>query len=112
MHKLMLLFHHPASIEQFETAWSQSFVPVVEKMPGLRRVTVSRLLETLTGRADLYLVHELFFDSLPSARAAMTSPAGEAAGRALMSFAAENVTLCLAEHLEEDRPSAEPPDPS
>ncbi len=112
MHKLMLLFHPPASIEQFERGWSESFVPVVEKMPGLRRVTVSRLLETLAGRSDLYLVHELFFDSLPSAREAMTSPAGQAAGRALMSFAAENVTLCFAEHLEEDRPTVRPPDPS
>jgi uncharacterized protein (TIGR02118 family) len=103
----MLLFHLPSSIEQFETAWSQSFVPVVETMPGLRRVTVSRLLETLTGRSDLYLIHELYFDSLPSAREAMTSPAGQAAGKALMSFAAEHVTLCFAEHLEEDRPAAE-----
>ncbi|OGO10912.1 MAG: hypothetical protein A2Z66_14650 [Chloroflexi bacterium RBG_13_66_10] len=106
MHKLMLLFRHPASIEGFETAWSHSFVPAAEQMPGIRRVTVSRPLESLSGPSDLYLVHEFFFDNLPLAREAMTSPAGQAAGRALMSFAAENVSLCFAEHLEEDRPAA------
>jgi hypothetical protein len=36
----------------------------------------------------------------------MASSAGQAAGQALMSFAAQKVTLCFAEHLEEDRPKA------
>jgi uncharacterized protein (TIGR02118 family) len=106
MHKLIILFHHPASVEGFESAWSETFVPAAERMPGIRRVTVSRALESLTGPADLYLVHEFFFDNLASARQAMASSAGQAAGKALMSFAAENVTLCFAEHLEEERPKA------
>ena len=106
MHKLMLLFRRPTSIEGFETAWSAEFVPAAEQMPGIRRVAVSRAVESLAGPADLYLVHEFFFDSLASARQAMASAAGQAAGRALMSFASENVTLCFAEHLEEDRPGA------
>jgi hypothetical protein len=34
----------------------------------------------------------------------MTSPQGQEAGRALMSFAAGQVSLYFAEHLEEERP--------
>jgi uncharacterized protein (TIGR02118 family) len=103
MHKLMILFRRPDSIDDFETAWSHSFVPAAEQMPGIRRVTVSRPLESLHGPSDLYLVHEFFFDNLASARAAMASARGQEAGKALMSFAADKVTLCFAEHLEEDR---------
>jgi hypothetical protein len=33
----------------------------------------------------------------------MTSAQGQAAGRALMRFAAQNVSLCFAEHFEENR---------
>ncbi len=104
MHKLMVLFHHPSSIEGFETAWSGAFVPAAEQMPGIRRIAVSRPLESLAGASDFYLLHEFFFDSLASARQAMASAAGQTAGRALMRFAADKVTLCFAEHLEEDRP--------
>jgi uncharacterized protein (TIGR02118 family) len=109
MHKLMLLFRPPSDIERFEQEWSQSFVPAAERMPGIRRVTVSRAMESLGGPLDLYLVHEFFFENLFAARKAMASPAGEAAGRALMGFASGAVTLCFAEHLEEDRAGS--PDP-
>jgi uncharacterized protein (TIGR02118 family) len=102
MHKLMLLFRPPTDIERFEQEWSRSFVPAAERMPGIRRITVSRAMESLGGPLDLYLVHEFFFESLLDARNAMASPSGEAAGRALMAFASGAVTLCLAEHLEED----------
>src|SRR3989304_124734 len=73
MHKLMLLFRRPTSIEGFETAWSAEFVPSAEQMPGIRRVAVSRAVESLAGPADLYLVHEFFFDSLAPAPHAMAS---------------------------------------
>src|SRR3989304_4573273 len=82
MPKLMLRFRRPTSIEGFETAWSAEFVPSAEQMPGIRRVAVSRAVESLAGPADLYLVHEFFFDSLASARQAMASAAGPAPGRA------------------------------
>jgi uncharacterized protein (TIGR02118 family) len=108
MHKLMLLFRPPPDIDAFESAWSHSFVPAAERMPGIRRVAVSRPLEAVGGSLDLYLVHEFFFDDLPAAREAMASSNGQAAGRALMGFASGAVSLCFAEHLEEDRADPRP----
>ncbi|MEW6569052.1 MAG: EthD family reductase [Chloroflexota bacterium] len=105
MHKLMLLFQPPDDIEHFETQWSHEFVPRAERLPGLRRVAVSRALESLAGVGELYLVHELYFDNLAAARQAMASPEGQQAGQALMRFAASNVRLYFAEHLEESRPA-------
>jgi uncharacterized protein (TIGR02118 family) len=103
VHKLILLFRRPENVLEFERLWSEEFVRKAEMMPGLRRVSVSRIHEILAGEVGLHLVHEFFFDDAQSLREAMASPEGQTAGRALMSFAADHVTLCFAEHLEEGR---------
>jgi uncharacterized protein (TIGR02118 family) len=72
-------------------------------MPGIRRVSVSRVIGGPAGEVDLHLVHEFYFNDLESLQSAMASPAGQEAGRALMAFAAEEATLCFSEHLEEER---------
>jgi hypothetical protein len=46
---------------------------------------------------------EFYFDDLQALQRALASPEGQIAGKALMSFAAEQVTLCFAEHMEEAR---------
>jgi uncharacterized protein (TIGR02118 family) len=105
MYKLLLAFPQPPDPAAFEAAWSQEFVPRAERMAGIRKVIVSRTAERLAGEGDLYLEHAFLFDDLAAARSAMASPAGEEAGRALMGFAAGNVSILLMEHLEEDRPA-------
>ncbi|NIS78752.1 MAG: EthD family reductase [Anaerolineales bacterium] len=102
MHKLMLLFRQPDNVVEFETRWSQDFVRTAERMPGLRRVAISRITGGPSGEVDLHLVHEFYFDDAQAMRDAMASQEGQAAGVALMSFAADEVTLCFAEHLEDD----------
>lgn len=104
MHKLILVFRPPPDATTFERRWSEEFVPVAERMPGLRRVTVARAYGGPSGPSDVYLVHEFHFDDEQSLRRAMTSPEGQQAGRALMGFAARQVSLTFAEHLEEERP--------
>ncbi|MFN2146764.1 MAG: EthD family reductase [Anaerolineales bacterium] len=103
MHKLMILFRTTADPIELETRWSQNFVRLAEKMPGLRRVSVSRILGGPGGQVDLHLVHEFYFDNLAAVQQAMASPEGQEAGRALMEFAGESATLLFAEHLEEAR---------
>jgi uncharacterized protein (TIGR02118 family) len=96
------LIRPPADALEFETRWSQDFVRLAESMPGLRRVAVSRVTGGLTEKVELHMVHEFFFDNARAVREAMASPEGQAAGRALMAFGGEYITLCFAEHLEED----------
>jgi uncharacterized protein (TIGR02118 family) len=103
VHKLMVVFRVPPPEADFEAHWSDEFVPAAEKMPGLRRVTVSRVLGSPVGGSEFYLLHEFFFDDLPAVKAAMASPQGQQAGGALMSFARPFVSLAFAEHLEEER---------
>ncbi len=100
MHKLIALFTQPAEVEKFETRWSHEFVGLAEKMPDLRRATVSRIEGGPAGPSPYHLIHEFYFDDKDALLAAMTSPEGTAAARCLMDFAANDVTLMLAEHLE------------
>jgi uncharacterized protein (TIGR02118 family) len=108
MHKLVVVLRGWQDSERVEREWSEAFVPLAEQMAGLRRVSVSRTAGSPSGPADVILLHELFFDDLASLQAAMVSPAGQAAGRALMQLAAGRVELFFAEHQEMalDRPSA------
>lgn len=100
----MLLFRRPEDVDGFEQRWSHEFVPKAEKMPGIRRVTVSRVYGSPAGPAELHLVHEIFFDDAESLQRALISAEGVEAGKALISIAGSFVSLCFAEHLEEDRP--------
>jgi uncharacterized protein (TIGR02118 family) len=109
VHKLMLLFRRPEDVDGFEQRWSHEFVPRVERLPGIRRVTVSRIYGSPSGSADLHLVHEIFFDDADALQKALVSPEGVDAGRTLIHIAGDFVSLCFAEHLEEDRPAPKEP---
>jgi uncharacterized protein (TIGR02118 family) len=100
MHKLVLLFGQPEDPVDFDRRWSEEFVTVIERMPGLRRVAVGRITGVAAGEAPPYLVHEFLFDTYEALMQAMASPPGQAAGRALMSLAHGRVTICFAEHHE------------
>jgi hypothetical protein len=47
-------------------------------------------------------MHELYFDSLQAAQAALTSPEGRAAGRILQIITGGRVSLFLADYREDD----------
>jgi uncharacterized protein (TIGR02118 family) len=108
MHKLMVVFHRSGDSIGLEQQWSETFVAQAERMPGLRRVAVSRVRGSLVEKTQIHLVHEFFFDDEAALQHALSSPEGKAAGEALMRFAAEDVTLLIAEHLEEARGDGSP----
>jgi uncharacterized protein (TIGR02118 family) len=109
MHKLIVLFETPDNgravtyynEQTFQLNW-QKFLGLAERMPGLRRETVSRVERVLFGESEggYALVHELLFDSKEALEAAMQSPEGQAAGTFLQSFTSGRVMLLLAEHME------------
>ncbi len=99
----MLIFSPPSNPEVFEHRWSEKFVPAVERMQGIRRISVSRVTDAPHANTRVYLIHELYFDGKQELRSALASSEGQQAGEVLMDIAEEFVTICLAEHLEEDR---------
>lgn len=100
-HKLVVLFKRPPDPAEFERRWSEEFVPLAEKMPGLKRVVVSHTHGGPAGPVDIYLLHELYFESMAALTAAMSSPEGVAAGQCLLRIAPKIATLLFAEHMED-----------
>ncbi len=103
MHKLTILFQPPISDQQnqFQDDW-QAFMGLAEKMPGLRRETVSDVAHHLHGMQGhrFSKIHELYFDSRAALDAALNSEEGQAAGAWLHEFTAKRFTLVIAEHKE------------
>jgi uncharacterized protein (TIGR02118 family) len=101
IHKLIILFNQPPNPAEFEQRWSEEFVPLAERLPGLRRVVVSHTHGGPAGPVDIYLLHELHFDSQAALAAALGSPQGMAAGQCLVRLAPKAATLLFAEHMED-----------
>ena len=104
-YKLIIQFRQPPDPAEFERRWSEEFVSLAERLPGLQRVVVSHTHGGPAGPVDIYLIHELHFVSQAELTAALSSPEGVAAGQCLVHLAGRLATLLFAEHME-DRPRA------
>ena len=76
-------------------------MPLVEQMPDVQRIVVSHTHGGPAGPVDIHLIHEVYFDTLNTLKAAMASPQGVAAGQCLLRLAKKNATLLFAEHMED-----------
>ncbi len=112
-YKLVILFKQPAHPAEFERRWSEEFVPLAERLPGLQRVVVSHTHGGPAGPVEVYLIHELHFEGFHNLARAMNSPAGVAAGQGLVQLAGTDATLIFAEHMEDaPTPPAAPAAPA
>ena len=80
MPKLIVLYPPPADVAEFERRYQSEHAPMVlEKIPGLKKFFAAQVLGTPMGGAAPYQrVAELYFDSMASLQAAMTSAGGQA----------------------------------
>jgi uncharacterized protein (TIGR02118 family) len=101
MVKLVALYKKPADVDAFEQHYAQIHIPLVEKIPGIRKIEWTRFLASPQGAAPYYMMYEMYFDSMESYQAAMKSAENKAAGQDLMLFAKDSVTLMVAEAYED-----------
>lgn len=97
MVKLVALYRKPVDREAFERAYFETHIPLVNKIPGLQRVEISRITGAPRGEPDFYLVSELSFRDKVAMETAMASPENIEAGKNLMSFAKGLVSFMYAE---------------
>ncbi len=93
MVKLIALYRHPADPGEFDTHYGAVHLPLVRRMPGLRRVEITRISEPQPGGEKFYLMAEMYFDSRDAMHAAIASPEGKAVSKDLLSFARGNVMV-------------------
>lgn len=109
MYKLTLLFHDSPAIPDLVERWSREFVPLADRLPGLRLVSVSHVEGGPSGPVDVRLIHDLIFDDAQAMTAAMQSPEGVVAGQCLVRLTKNTpgcVTMLFADHKQDaPRPS-------
>jgi uncharacterized protein (TIGR02118 family) len=84
MAKLIVVYRIPRDPAEFDRYYAQVHTTLVKKMPGLRRLEVTRLTGAPSGASDLY---QLYFDSAAAREAALASNEGKAAEADLPKFA-------------------------
>lgn len=94
---MIALYKQPADSKEFDDKYYNEHLPLAQKMPGLQLIEISKVTGAPMGDPAYYLMAELYFDSIDAVKEAMKSPEGKAAGKNLMSFAGELVTMMYAE---------------
>lgn len=97
MVKLVSLYKKPADVDAFEKHFTEIHVPLVHKMPGLRKLEVSRFTGSPGGEPRFYLMAELYFDDKGAMFAALGSEEGKAAAKDVMGFAGDIIHMMFAD---------------
>jgi uncharacterized protein (TIGR02118 family) len=98
MVKMVVCYGAPEDPAAFDQYYDETHVPLVHKIPGLRRFEAGKVLGTLDGTpAPYYYMAELSFDSADELQAAMGSSEGQAAGADVATFASGGATVMIVE---------------
>lgn len=96
MFSVVVLYGQPNDPAAFDSYYEQTHTPLAQKIPGLQRFEVTKVVATPDGSpAPYYLVATLGFDSPEDAQTAMQSSQGQAAGQDLGNFATGGATFLL-----------------
>lgn len=95
--KMIALYKQPADPKAFEEKYFNEHLPLAQKMPGLQLIEISKVSGAPMGEPAYYLMAELYFENMDAVKAGISSPEGKAAGKNIMSFAGDLVTMMFAE---------------
>ena len=74
MFALVVQIKKPRDLARFEDYFWRVHLPLAKTIPGLRKITIHRILEARGGDRDLYGLAELYFDDQTAFEKAMASP--------------------------------------
>ena len=85
---LIVFYKAPSDPEKFDKYYFETHIPLVQKIPGLAKVEVSRFTEE---NAPYHLMAALYFNSREERDAGLSSPEGQAAAADLSNFATPDI---------------------
>ena len=97
MVKLVVLYKKPENVAEFDKRYFESHLPIANKIPGLKKVEVSRFTGAPMGEVPYHLMAELYFDNMEALQAGLSSPEGKATAKDVMSFAKDIISMMFAE---------------
>jgi uncharacterized protein (TIGR02118 family) len=97
------------AVETFLQRYHAEHLPLIAAVPGLRSMTVQRVVQAFTPDADIILTNHMTFDDREALDAGMASDAMRQAGRNLREIAPGLLTLvALEDEAPSDQPAADP----
>lgn len=98
MIRITSLHGFPADSEEFDRYYREVHTPIVQRIPGARRIRFGRALRTVDGEAPpYYLVSDVYFDDLAALERALASPEMSEAIADVPNFASGGVTIMFCE---------------
>lgn len=99
MVKTVVLYKEPADKAAFDSYYMGTHVPLVNAVPGVVKVEVSKFTGGAGGAAPYYLMAEIWFNSAEEMNAGWGSPEGRATGKDVRNFVTDptSVTMAFAE---------------
>ena len=97
---LTALYKKPEDTASFDEHYTNVHTTLIKKVPGLRKMEVTKFTKMLTPANDLiseqpYMQCTMYFDTMDTFKAAMASDENKAAGKDLMSFAGPLVSMSI-----------------
>ncbi|EIT85821.1 Ethyl tert-butyl ether degradation EthD [Fictibacillus macauensis ZFHKF-1] len=99
MVKLIALYKTPQDQHAFDEHYYGTHTDVTKKIPGLRKMEVTKIVGSPMGESKYYLLCEMYYDNHEALQAGMKSAEGRASGKDLMSFAGDLVTMMIGEEV-------------
>ncbi len=97
MVKLIAVYKKAADPAAFDQHYYGIHAPLAAKLPGLRKMTLNKIVGAPMGEPRYHLVAELWFDDMPALKTALRSPEGAATAKDVMSFAGDLIHMMIAE---------------
>ena len=95
--KLVALYRKPDDVDAFTRHYEEVHMPLVAKTPHLMKTVVGKVTGSPMGEPPYFLMAEMIFPDAERFEEAMRSEENRAAGKDLMSFARDLVTLLVVE---------------
>lgn len=100
MVKLIALYKQPKDKEAFDKHYYGPHTEITKKIPGLRKMEVTKIVGSPRGESEYYLLCEMYYDDHESLQKAMKTEEAKASAKDLMSFAGDLVTMMIGEEVD------------
>jgi uncharacterized protein (TIGR02118 family) len=101
MAQLLVMYHTPADPAAFDRYYTETHIPLVHKIPGLRKFEITHgPIATPFGPSPYHLLATLHFDDLATLHASFATPEGRAAGADAQTFMSPKDQLLIFENQE------------
>jgi uncharacterized protein (TIGR02118 family) len=98
MVKLVVAYGQPEEPAAFDRYYADTHIPLVDKIPNLRRFESGKVLGTPDGSpAPFYYLAELSFEDADELQAALETSEGQAAAADVSNFATGGATVMIAQ---------------